>query len=107
MVILIIYACAYDNAEDLYGKTECPPEGVSFSTTITPIIGSNCAVSGCHIHGQQLPTLESYDQISANAAAIKLRTNNGTMPPSTSGKSLSGEEITLISCWIESGSPDN
>lgn len=106
-LICICGSCAYDNAEELYGEQKCPPVGTSFSQTIHPIIDANCAISGCHVNGQQLPTLENFTQISSNAAKIKTRTSNGTMPPSTSGKSLSPEEIDAIACWVESGAPDN
>ena len=45
--------------------------GRNFDQTIKPIIESNCAVSGCHVKGQQQPTLESYEQIVYNAKKIK------------------------------------
>lgn len=100
-------SCAYDNAEELYGEQECPPGGTSFSQTVSPIIESNCAVSGCHVTGQQLPTLETYDQIAANASRVKARTSNGTMPPPTSMYSLTQQEIDDIACWVDAGAPDN
>lgn len=105
--LLFSFSCAYDNAEDLYGKVECPPGGVSFSNTIEPIISMNCAVSGCHVNGNQLPTLETYEQIAANAAMIRHRTSNGIMPPPTSGISISQEEIDNIACWVDAGAPQN
>lgn len=99
--------CAYDNAQDLYGEKECESGSISFSHDITPIIATNCAVSGCHVSGQQLPTLQNFQQISANAQKIKSMTGSGAMPPSGSGKSLTIEEINQLSCWVDSGSPDN
>ena len=84
-----------------------PPEGVSFSKTIYPIVSSSCAVSGCHVTGRQLPTLETYAQISSNAERIKARTSNGTMPPASSGIVLSKEEIDDIACWVDAGAPNN
>jgi len=103
----IFITCAYDNAEELYGEMNCPPGGVSFSQTISPIISMNCAVSGCHVQGRQQPTLETYAQISSNAGKIKTRTSNGTMPPPISGSSLSQNEIDEIACWVDAGAPDN
>jgi len=100
-------SCAYDNMEDLYGEEMCPPEGTSFSQTIAPIVESNCAISGCHVNGQQLPTLETYEQISANSIRVKARTSNGTMPPPGSGLSLTLEEIDAIACWVDAGAPNN
>ena len=105
--ICLFVSCAYDNVEDLYGESICPPGGTSFSETIDPIINSNCAVSGCHVNGQQLPTLETYEQISVNSAKIKSRTSNGTMPPPSSGLSLTSDQIEAIACWIDSGAQDN
>ena len=107
--ILIIFcgSCAYDNAEELYGEKSCPPQGASFSETIEPIISSNCAISGCHVSGQQLPTLETYAQISTNSDKVKSRTSNGTMPPPSSGLTLTSEEIEAIACWADAGAPDN
>lgn len=99
--------CTYDNAEELYGKQECETESVSFSSDIWPLISNNCAISGCHVNGQQLPTLENYQQISQNAQTIKTKTGNGTMPPDGSGKSLTLEEINQIACWVDSGTQNN
>ena len=100
-------SCAYHNAEELYGEIECPPGGTSFSQTVSPIIQANCAVSGCHVAGQQSPTLETYDQIASNATRVKARTSNGTMPPPTSTFSLRQEEIDDIACWVDAGAPAN
>jgi uncharacterized membrane protein len=105
--VVFAFSCTYDNAEELYGIKECPPDGVSFSDTIKPIIESNCAVPGCHANGGQQPTFETYEQIAANADIIKIRTSNGTMPPASSGNSLTQEEIDKIFCWVVAGAPNN
>ncbi len=106
-ILLFGTSCAYDNAEELYGEQTCPPGGMSFSQTIHPIINSNCAIIGCHVSGQQLPTLENYAQISSDTAKIKARTSTGTMPPSNTSKSISPEEIDAIACWVDVGAPEN
>ena len=106
-IIILSFSCAYDNAEELYGTPECPPDGISYSNTIAPIINTSCAISGCHVPGRQLPTLVTYEQISANAERIKTRTSDGTMPPAASGIELSAEEINQIACWVDAGAPDN
>jgi hypothetical protein len=105
--LFIVIGCAYDNAEELYGEAGCPPNGVSFTQNIEPIIQNNCAISGCHVNGRQLPALETYEQIAANAQRILFRTSNGTMPPVSSGKSLTQEDIHQIDCWLKLGAPDN
>ena len=107
IISLAVVSCTWDNAEELYGIEDCPPDGVSYSQTIEPIIKSNCAVNGCHVNGQQRPALELFDQISAHADRILARTSNGTMPPSSSGKSLTQSEINAIACWVNDGALDN
>ena len=109
MLLMMIFSisCTYDNAEELYGTRECEPDEISFSEDIMPIIATNCAIAGCHVSGQQRPTLENYGQISANAERVEFRTSNGTMPPSTSGLRLSQDEINAISCWVDAGAPEN
>ena len=106
-IIILSFSCAYDNTEELYGTPECPPDGVSFANAIAPIISTSCAISGCHVPGRQLPTLETYEQISSNSESIKTKTSNGTMPPAASGIELSTEQINDIACWVDAGAPDN
>ena len=107
IALLTFMSCAYDNAEDLYGSEECPPGGTSFAQTIQPIINANCAISGCHVTGQQNPPLTTYEQVAANADRVKARTSNGTMPPTSSGLSLTIEDIESIACWVDDGAPNN
>ena len=106
-LMCICVSCTYDNAEELYGQLPCPEDGVSFSQTVELIISTNCAVSGCHASGGQLPTLITYEQVLSNAELIKVRTSNGTMPPTNSGYILTQEEIDGIACWVDAGTPDN
>ncbi|HTI59104.1 hypothetical protein [Mucilaginibacter sp.] len=36
-----------------------PPQNYSFKTDISPILSTNCALSGCHVAGAQAPDLET------------------------------------------------
>jgi hypothetical protein len=77
--------------------------GVSFATSISPIIETKCAVSGCH-SGTQPPDFRSFSNIHANAANIKTLTANGTMPQNGS---LTQEQKDLIACWVDDGALQN
>ena len=105
LVMFISASCTWDNAEDLYGKTDCPP-GITFNAHIQPIINTNCAVSGCHIQGQQYPPLTSYDEVFAVRDRVKKQTSTGSMPPASSGRSLTKAEIDMIACWVDDGGPE-
>lgn len=81
--------------------------GVSFSADIQPIIATNCAVTGCHA-GNISPDLRNASTIGNRSGRIRARTSNKTMPPPSSGITLSDEEIQRIACWAdEGGSVDN
>lgn len=77
--------------------------GISFDDVIAPIIASNCAISSCH-GGTQAPDFREFDNIKANAALIKTKTGNRSMPKDGS---LSDEEIAAIACWVDDGAKDN
>ncbi len=107
LACIFLLACTNDNEEDLFGTEDCGPEAVSLQNDVQPIISTNCAVTNCHVAGSQPPNYKEQDNIIDFAASIKVRTRNRTMPPPTSGITLSEEEIQLISCWVDSGAPNN
>ncbi len=76
--------------------------GPSFSTVISTIISTNCSINGCH-NGGRNPNLSSYSEISSNGGAI-VGAISSNMPP---GKSLTQDQINLITCWINDGAPNN
>ncbi|MEM9391189.1 MAG: hypothetical protein AAGA02_11985 [Bacteroidota bacterium] len=79
--------------------------GVSFSKEIETIISSNCAISGCHVAGTGRVDFSVFSNIQSEAENIKSRTQNGSMPPG--GRSISQEQIALISCWVNDGALNN
>lgn len=74
--------------------------------SIKAIIQTNCAVSGCH-NGTQDPDFTNNNIIVSNANRIQSRTTVRTMPPSSSGLSLTQSEIDQIACWVADGAPSN
>jgi hypothetical protein len=77
--------------------------GISYSSTIAPIISSNCAVTGCH-NGSQFPDFRQFSNVQGNAAQIKTLTGNRTMPAEGS---LTQAEIDMIACWVDDGAVAN
>ncbi len=80
--------------------------GISFTASIKPIIDNNCAVSGCHVGGG-LPDFRVFSNIQSRASDIKSRTSNRIMPPPSSGRSLTDNQIEKIACWVDDGAPNN
>ncbi len=71
---------------------------------INTIIQTNCAVPGCHA-GNQGPDLRVAGNITGSANRIQIRTGARTMPPPSSGRSLTDAEIEKIACWVADGAP--
>ena len=100
--------CYYDKTELLYpGSTvDCSTAIATFSK-VKSIVTNRCNTSGCHNVRDAAggTVLETYDQIKAKAERITQRVIvEKTMPP---GTVLSFEEITILTCWISSGAPNN
>ena len=103
-----IFSCAYENEEELFGSNPCQPEVVTYSQVIEPILTNNCVMPLCHDGSNPLaPNWTVFENVRAHAQEIKERTGNRTMPPSTSGKILTAEQIDNIACWVDSGAQNN
>jgi hypothetical protein len=77
--------------------------GISFANSISSIIQTNCAVSGCH-SGSQFPDFRVFSNIQNNASQIKSRTASRNMPQ---GRTLSQANIDAIGCWVDDGAKNN
>jgi hypothetical protein len=103
----LFIGCTSDKEELLNASgNDCTGINSSFSTKVFPIIQTNCAVSGCHESGSTNGpgALTSFAQISNASTAIKAAVRSGLMPQ---GGSLSAGDIKIISCWVDSGAPNN
>ena len=107
ILLFFIGSCTYDNEEDLFKDVDCTSDPPSFSTHIGPLLQTNCAVSGCHVAGNQFPDLTNFNHVKDFALLIKQKTSNRTMPPPESGRVLSKAQIDQISCWVDSGALNN
>ncbi|MEL7162435.1 MAG: hypothetical protein AAFN92_16875 [Bacteroidota bacterium] len=77
---------------------------VAFAQVET-IVANSCAVSGCHA-GNVSPDFRNPQTILDRAERIRSRTGNRSMPPSSSGRSLSDTQIDAIACWVADGAPE-
>lgn len=111
MLSMVLVGCYYDNEEQLYpnsGNTNTPDTGVvSYTTTIAPLIATNCATPGCHAAGGLSPNLSTYQGVfnardRVNARAVNL--NPTPMPPSGA---MSPANRNALSKWITAGALNN
>jgi len=78
--------------------------GVSWKDDILPIMQTRCAITGCHNGVSRTNDWRIYTQVKANAAEIRKRTQNKSMPFDTEMPQAS---IDLIACWVDEGAQNN
>lgn len=104
----LMWACAYENEEELFGAIPCHPQVTTYSMVIEPILAENCALPSCHDGSNpSLPDWTVVENVQQQAEEIQQRTGNRTMPPSGSNKLLTSVQIANIACWVDNGALDN
>ncbi len=78
--------------------------GVSYTSTIKPIINNSCAVTGCHDGSTAQTNFTSFSNVQGKAADIKSRTQSGSMPKNST---LTQAQKDAIACWVDDGAIDN
>lgn len=82
--------------------------GTSFDQDVKPIFEANCILSNCHNGDRgESSNWSILSSVQSKADGIKSRTGAGTMPPASSGLTLTDEEVDLIACWVDDGALDN
>jgi mono/diheme cytochrome c family protein len=103
--------CYYDKAEVLYPDTACDTSAVTYSTSVTPVLSSNCIV--CHggstpSAGIKLDTYTGVKQQVDNGRLLGSITHNPSYSPMPkNGAKLSDCNIAKIRKWIAAGAPNN
>ena len=86
-----------------------PASQISFATEVKPIIEANCAISGCHDGGGNLPNFNDFATLQArannNSGGVRQRVKTMDMP--RGGGSLDAAEIAAILCWVDEGAQNN
>jgi hypothetical protein len=104
-------SCYYDKSDLLYPDTACDTTAVKYSTSVLPILSSNCI--SCH--GGSTPSaaisLDTY-------TGVKLQVDNGRLwgavshspnfsPMPKNSNKLSACNLNKIRIWIAAGAPNN
>lgn len=111
LTMLSVSSCYYDKEEVLYPDSVCDTADVRYSTTIQPVLSSNCV--SCH--GGSTPSagikLDTYDGVSIQAAngrlwgAVSHSSNFSPMPKNAN--KLSACNLAKIRKWLDAGHPNN
>jgi mono/diheme cytochrome c family protein len=110
-LLFSLSGCYNDKAEILYPDSACDTAAVKYSTSILPVLGSNC--NSCH--GGSTPSaaikLDTY-------AGVKQQVDNGRLwgavshatsysPMPKNGNMLNTCNLARIRLWIAAGAPNN
>ncbi len=109
---LVLSSCYKDVILPAVVSTK-PPQYVSFSSDLQPIFTTNCALSGCHVKGSQVPYLSadvSYQQLlggfvntikpGQSELYIQINGNMQVHIPNA-------DDRQKIYDWIRNGAPNN
>ena len=104
-------SCYYDKSDLLYPNTACDTAAVKYSTSVLPVLSSNCI----NCHGGATPSaglsLDSY-------AGVKMQVDNGRLwgavshsasysPMPKNSNKLNNCSLEKIRIWIAAGAPNN
>jgi mono/diheme cytochrome c family protein len=111
LVVLLsisIYACK-DKKEDTPTPTNvCNTDGVTYNTTIQPILAVNCFICHGASGPANLQDITTLQELAANGKLFKVITHADGVPamPKNQPK-LSDCDIAKIKAWIDAGAPNN
>lgn len=101
----IIISCSKDGGSGT--SVDCSTvTNKAFAADVNPIIQSSCNIIGCHASGSGSGPgpLTNYTQVFNARSTIRTAVASGRMPQ---GNTLSSSQKNSITCWIDSGAPNN
>jgi hypothetical protein len=102
--IIISISCKKEKKQTL-ASVDCTT--ITFSSTIMPIINSNCSGSGCHGSGSSNGEFTSHSTIKPYADNGKLKSRVIDIQDMPKGGSLTADQLAQINCWLNAGAPNN
>ena len=111
-VSLVLSSCYKDVILPATVSTK-PPQYVSFSSDLQPIFSTNCALSGCHVKGSQMPYLSadvSYQQL-LGGFVNTIKPDQSELYIQINGNMQvhipNADDRQKIYDWIRNGAPNN
>jgi len=106
LIVVLLFACKKDSEKNSEEMVDCSTITTTFSGTVSPLISTSCAKSGCHATGSSNGpgALTNYTQIFNSRVRIRAVVASGEMPQDAT---FSAQQKAIITCWIDAGAPNN
>ena len=111
MLLNSLNSCYYDKSDLLYPNTACDTVAVKYSTSVLPVLSSNCI----NCHGGATPSagisLDTYTGVKQQVdngrlwGAVSHSPNYSPMPKNSN--KLNNCNLEKIRIWIAAGAPNN
>jgi hypothetical protein len=111
MLLLMLSSCYYDVEEEIYPKTDCNTDNITYSMDIVAILQSNCYVCHSQAANQGGITLEGFNNLKTYVdngrflGAVKHEAGYSPMPQGA--PQLPDCQIAQIEQWILDGALNN
>jgi len=106
-LVILFTTCSKSGGGGGGGGVDCSTvSNKAFTADVNPIIQSFCNIPNCHAAGSTNGPgpLTNYNEVFNNRSSIRSVILSGTMPKMLT---LSGSQKNSITCWIDSGAPNN
>jgi hypothetical protein len=101
---LLVIACVYHDADPIViVAPDFSCDTISWQKHIQPLMRNTCATNGCH-DGISRLDWRDYALVKQYSSLIRSKTVDRSMPVDSR---LSQQEIDMVSCWVDKGSPNN
>lgn len=111
IMVATLSRCYYDVEEEIYPKTECDTDNISYSIDVVPILQNNCYECHSEAVNQAGITLEGYDNLKTyvdNGRFLGAIKHDPGFSPMPQGRpQLPDCQIAKIEQWILDGAPNN
>ena len=110
LLVLIVLSCTRDSTP-IPDNSDCMTENITYSEHIESILSTSCALSGCHLAGDNSPRLDGFVRAqnatgeAAFLGSIKHESGFTAMPFPAGTARLETCDILTIEAWIEAGTP--
>ena len=107
LLLLLAGACQKSSTTSSTDNTTTCSVAYTYNADIKTIIEASCLSSGCHGSGSSRGDFTTYSGLKTYITNGSFKREVITTKNMPEGSSLSSSQLSMISCWLDSGAPEN